>query len=67
VKKFNLGWGRHSLDDAQKAERVSLSRDILRVLKENQKTGFANIITGDESWFDFEYPHQSIILSPFQR
>jgi hypothetical protein len=32
----------------------------LRVLKENQKTGFANIITGDESWFYFEYPHQSV-------
>jgi hypothetical protein len=24
------------------------------------KTGFGNIITGDESWFYFEYPHQSL-------
>jgi hypothetical protein len=48
VKKFNLWWVPHSLDDAQKAERVSLSTNLLRVLKENQKTGFANIITGDE-------------------
>jgi hypothetical protein len=32
----------------------------LRILKENKKTGFANIITGDESWFYFEHPHQSV-------
>jgi hypothetical protein len=49
VKKFNLRWVPHFLDDAQKAERVSFSTDLLRILKENKKTGFANIITGDES------------------
>jgi histone-lysine N-methyltransferase SETMAR len=60
VKKFNLRWVPHFLDDAQKAERVSLSTDILKILKENQKTRSINIITGDESWFYFEYPHQSV-------
>jgi hypothetical protein len=60
VKKFNLRSVPHSLDDAQKAERVSLSTGLWRVLKENQKTDFANIIAGDESWFYFEYPHQSV-------
>jgi transposase len=60
VKKFNLRWVPHSLDDAQKAERVSLSTDILRVLKENQKTDFVNIIAGDKSLFYFGYPHQSV-------
>jgi hypothetical protein len=39
---------------------MSLSKDLLRVLKENQKTGFATIITGDESWFYLEHPHQSV-------
>jgi hypothetical protein len=60
VKKLNLRWIPHSLDDAHKAERVSLSTDLLMLLKENQKTGFANIITSDESWFYFEYSHQSV-------
>jgi hypothetical protein len=32
----------------------------VRVLKENQKTWFGNIITDHESWFYFEYPHQSV-------
>jgi hypothetical protein len=60
VKKSNLRWVPHSLDDAQKAERISLSTDLLRILKQSQKTGFANIITGDELWFYFEYPHQLV-------
>jgi hypothetical protein len=60
VKKFNLRWVPHSLADAQKSEWVSLSTDILKILKENQETGFVNIITGDESWFYFEYLHQSV-------
>jgi hypothetical protein len=59
-KQFNLRWAPHSLDDTPKAERVSLSADLVRVLKENQKTGFRNILTGDESWFYFEYPNQSV-------
>jgi hypothetical protein len=32
-----------------KAERGSFSTDLLKVLKENFKTGFVNIITDDES------------------
>jgi hypothetical protein len=60
VKKFHLRRIPYSFDDAQNAERVSLSIDLLRILKENQKTGFANAITCDESWFYFEYLHQSV-------
>jgi hypothetical protein len=59
-KKFNLRWVPHSLDDTPKAERISLSADLVRVLKENQKTEFGNFITGDESWFYFEHLHQSV-------
>jgi hypothetical protein len=51
LKKFNLRWVLHFLDDAQKAERVSFSMDILMVLKENQKNGSAQVITDDESRF----------------
>jgi transposase len=60
LKKFNLRWVRHSLDGAQKVERVSLSTDLVRVLKEDQNNGFTQVITGDESWFDFDYLHQLV-------
>jgi hypothetical protein len=51
LKKLNLRWVRHSLDDTQKAERVSLSNDLLMVLIEDGKNGFAQVITGDEARF----------------
>jgi hypothetical protein len=54
LKKFNLQWVPHSLDDAQNAEQLSLSTDFLRVIKENQKNGFAQVRTGDELWFYFD-------------
>jgi hypothetical protein len=60
LQKFNLRWVAHSLGDAERAECFSLSTDLLRILQENQKTGFAHLMTDDESWFYFEYPHQSV-------
>jgi histone-lysine N-methyltransferase SETMAR len=60
LQKFNLRWIPHSLDDPHKTERVSLSRDLLTVLKKDQRKGFAQVITGDESWFYFDSLHQSI-------
>jgi hypothetical protein len=60
LKKCNLRWVAHSLGDTQKAERVSLSTDLLIILKEDQNTGFAQVITGYESWFYFDYIHQSV-------
>jgi hypothetical protein len=63
LQKFNLRWIPHSFGDAQRAERVSLSTDLLRILQENQKTDFASVMRDNESWFLFEYPHQSIWVS----
>jgi hypothetical protein len=60
LKMFNLRWVPHSLDDAQKIERVSFSTDILKILKEDQKNSFAQVITGDESLFYFDCFHQSV-------
>jgi hypothetical protein len=50
-KKFNLWWVGHSLDNGQNAERMSFSTDLLKILKEDQANDFAQVITGDESWF----------------
>jgi hypothetical protein len=56
LQKFNLRWV-YSLDDSHEAERVSLSTDFLTILKEDQQKGFVQVITGDESWFYFDYFH----------
>jgi hypothetical protein len=34
--------------------------DDSQVLKEDQKKGFAQVITGDKSWFNFDYRYQSV-------
>jgi hypothetical protein len=39
---------------------VSLSTNLLKVLKEYQKNGFTQVITGGESLFCFDYLHQSV-------
>jgi hypothetical protein len=39
---------------------VSLSTNFSEVLKEDQKNGFPQIITGDESCFYFDYLRQSV-------
>jgi hypothetical protein len=62
LQKLNLRWVPLSVGEAPIAERVSLSIDLLGVLQENQKTGFAQVITSDEPSFYFGYLHQSILV-----
>jgi hypothetical protein len=57
VKKFNSRSVPHSLDEARKPERVSLSTDLLTVLKEDQKNGFTHVTISDKSWSYFNYFH----------
>jgi len=56
LKKFNFRWVPHQLSEAQKLKRVECSRELLRVL---QDTPHRNIVTGDESWFNFDIPIKS--------
>jgi hypothetical protein len=51
MKKFNLRWVSHALNSSQKAERVTLSHEILAVLESDRRNSFQTVITGDESWF----------------
>jgi transposase len=60
MKKFNLRWVTHALNSSQKAERVTLSHEILAVLESDPRNSFQNVITGDESWFFLYYPRFSI-------
>jgi hypothetical protein len=50
-EKFTLRWVPHSLDNNQKAERVTFSHRLLEALKKDGENNFHNILTGDESCF----------------
>ena len=50
MKYVNLKWVPHFLTQEQKLKRIELSRQILDVLEEEERTGFEFILTGDESW-----------------
>jgi hypothetical protein len=41
----------HALSDAQKGERVNLSRRLLRMLEVQRDQAWHKIVTLDESWF----------------
>jgi hypothetical protein len=49
IKKFNLRRVPHTLNSTEKAERVTLSHEILAVLESDRRNNFQNVITGDES------------------
>jgi histone-lysine N-methyltransferase SETMAR len=60
LQKFNLRWVPHTLNPAQKRNRVTFSRALLEVLHREQGNNFEHVITGDESWFFLHYPNESI-------
>jgi transposase len=60
MKRFNLRWVPHALNSNQKAERVTLSHEILAILESDRRNSFRNVIIGDESWFLVYYPRDSI-------
>jgi hypothetical protein len=47
----HLRWVPHALSDAQKGERVNLSRRLLRMLEVQRDRAWHDIVTLDESWF----------------
>jgi histone-lysine N-methyltransferase SETMAR len=47
----HLRWVPHALSDAQKSERVNLSRRLLRMLEVQRDRAWHDIVTLHESWF----------------
>jgi hypothetical protein len=47
----HLRWVPRPLSDAQKDERLSLSRRLLRMLEVQRDRAWHNIVTPDESWY----------------
>jgi hypothetical protein len=59
LEKFNLRDVPHSLEADQKRSRVEFSRKVLQILEQDQQYEFEYRLTGDDSWFFFEYFHHS--------
>jgi histone-lysine N-methyltransferase SETMAR len=55
MRKFTRRWIPHFLTAAQTVQRVADARRLLKSLKADQKNNFRNIMTGDESWFYYQY------------
>ena len=55
LRRFTRKWVPHDLTEEQKLKRVDMSKSILKILEKAEKKNFINIMTGDESWFYFNY------------
>jgi hypothetical protein len=56
----HLRWVPHALSDAQKGERVNLSRRLLRMLEVHRDRAWHHIVTLDESWFYLNTDHEFV-------
>jgi hypothetical protein len=50
-KNYLLRWVLHLLTDELRPKRVELARQLLELLEDQRIVKFADIVTGDESWF----------------
>jgi hypothetical protein len=60
LKIFFLLWVPYTVTSGLQQKRVELSSQLLRVLESQQRVGFRDIVTGDESWFLQYYNHRKI-------
>ena len=63
----NLKWMPYDLTPSQKVKRIELSKELLNILREGQKTNYKFIITGDESWFYLSTDYQRQWLPVWQK
>jgi hypothetical protein len=55
MKKFTRSWVPYELNSANKGQRVTKSKILLTALLTDASENFAHIVTGDESWFSYNY------------
>lgn len=60
LKKYRRRWIPHMLSEDDKEKRVEYSKEILKELIKARKNFFNTIMTGDESWFFYEYEHKEM-------
>jgi hypothetical protein len=59
---LHLRWVPHALSDAQKGERVNLSRQLLRMLEVQRDRAWHDIVTLDEFWFYLSTDYEFVCL-----
>ena len=57
---MHLKWVPHSLNDMQKKTRVSISKQLLKILHSAKHNGWNYFATGDESWFYLSYDYEQM-------
>jgi hypothetical protein len=63
-RKYYLRWVPHSMTGNEAQCRVTFSEEPLEVVRHAKETNFEHLLTGDESWFYYEYPHDSAWTPP---
>lgn len=66
-KNVLLKWIPHRLNEGQKEERVSISKELLKILRSAKHRGWKYFVTGDESWFYFSYDHDRMWIQPGEK
>jgi DNA-binding transcriptional ArsR family regulator len=59
MKNFHLRWIPHRLTEDLRQKRVSVCKEMLSILEAQNKRGFHDLVTDDESWFMLEYEHEA--------
>jgi hypothetical protein len=63
MRKFVRWWIPHDLSEANRRERVLKTNLLLEELWADEGNEFANIMTGDESWFFLSYESDSMFAT----
>ena len=60
MRKISARWIPHLVTKEQKLARVRIAKQLLKQLPKHNNRSFANIIAGDETWFNFYEPRRKI-------
>ena len=63
-KCFHLRWIPHPLTENIRSKRIETSKQLLAELMKAEKNGFHFFVTGDESWFAYEYRPRTQWVKP---
>jgi hypothetical protein len=55
MRKFTRRWVPNDLSATDRAKRVVDARTLSQALRNDQSQNFSHIMTGDESWFYYNY------------
>jgi hypothetical protein len=60
MRKFTRRWVLHAFSATDKAKRVVDARTLFQALRKDRSQNFAHIMTGDESWFYYNYESPTV-------